>query len=105
VLPTFHQLKDLPDNIEPQQDEESIARIADTAGWQVMKEYIESLISHLQSLEGVINDNSSVEQVGFKFLASNVACFYLQAVIDKVEGIKKFFNEEAKKKEEEKEKK
>lgn len=71
--------------------------MAQTSGWQALKDYIESLIGHLQAMEGV-DASSTVEQVGFKYLATSVACAYLQAVIDRVEAVKKFFDEEEVKK-------
>lgn len=46
-----------------------------------------------------------MEEVGFKFLVADLTCGKLQGIIDKVEAVKKYFDEEAEKKEEAKKEK
>lgn len=81
-----------------------MGRLAETSGWQVLKDYIEAEINNLRQLPSV-DSKSTMEEVGFKFLVADLTCGKLQGIIDKVEAVKKYFDEEAEKKEEAKKEK
>lgn len=74
-----------PKQIDPElQREQFVASLSDHNGWVVMKEYIESEMERLKALGGTVDPQMTVEQIGFKYLAIQLALEHLQNVIDTV---------------------
>ena len=61
-----------------------LGHLADTAGWKVLKKYIEGQIALLDDIN--VDVNATVEQIGFKYIASRVARVQLESIIAYVES-------------------
>lgn len=61
-----------------------LAHLVESAGWKVLKEYIEGQLKLLDSIN--VGQGETVSQVGFKYLASKVARVQLESIISYVES-------------------
>lgn len=95
VFTTYKKLKEVTPK-ELNRDDQNLALLSDTAGWSVLKGIIESQIESLNALNGAISPEDTVEAVGFKFLAANIASYHLQSIINIVEATRKVVDEQEK---------
>lgn len=75
-----------PRTEQPQEIEErKLAALAEYPGWEILKGRIETSIQNLRELAEVDAPGITMEEVGYKFMASRVAMAKLQEIINIVE--------------------
>lgn len=72
--------------VEEVKGDSDLSHLASTGGWKKLKEYIEGQINLLDFIN--IETGATVEQVGFKYIASRVAKTQLESIIYYVESNK-----------------
>lgn len=63
-----------------------LANLQTEPGWEELKKIIENQIVRLKELSEAVESGMTVEEVGFRFLASRVAISYLENIISLVEN-------------------
>lgn len=79
IFASYKKLKDVPIVKHKVTQSERLARLATSSNWKALVEVIDDYILHLTELRS-ITENDSVESVGFRFLASQVAIDYLKRI-------------------------
>mgnify|MGYP000850948335 CR=1 FL=1 len=79
IFASYKKLKDVPVIKHKATQSERLARLANSSNWKAMVEVIDSYILYLKELRS-ITEKDSVEAVGFRFLASQVAIEYLEKI-------------------------
>jgi hypothetical protein len=68
-------------------DDNSISTLNGYPGFDSLREYVQMMIKRLETMQGMIEPTDSVEVIGFRFLACQLAAQQLKAVIELPYGI------------------
>ncbi len=92
-LSIFEEVKEKNLANEKAKKEKAIAELADSKGWQALKQHIESRIKQLEEMGEMIAPEMSVEEVGFKYLISRAVIAHLKGIVNYVSAVKNYFEE------------
>lgn len=73
VLSVFEELKKQPEVKTEQNTTDEIKRIASDTGWKAMQSVIDVLVTQLSQMQGMVMPTDTVEAIGFRYLACQVA--------------------------------
>ncbi len=80
-------IKQIPTVETETENDELISSLYQDPRYEALKGYIDTLITQLDNLEGIINQTDSPEEIGFRYMIAKVARTYLKTVRDLPEVI------------------
>jgi len=88
IFASYHKMRERPEVKQVISKRERLARLANSHNWKAVKEVIDEYIQVLKELRS-ITPSDTVEAVGFRFLASQIAIEYLEDIRDLPERARK----------------
>lgn len=82
-----------PEVTEADTKDLAIASLDSNAGWQQLRQHIEDRIEYHRQMKGVETANMSLEEVGKRFIISDLVATELEALLNKVDITVKEANE------------
>jgi hypothetical protein len=81
VIAAFMQMAKVEHPVEGEvNDQKVISTLETSEGWLKVCEVIDHYITQLDRMQGMIEENDTVESIGYRFLACRVARSYLESV-------------------------
>lgn len=80
-------MEEKPEVDQEEEKDELISALYLDPRFQALQEYINSMIAHLENLEGVIEEHDSPEVIGFRYMIARVTKSYLATIRDLPEVI------------------
>lgn len=87
IFASYTALKEKPVIKQKVTQKEKLARLADYEGWKEMEAVIQGHIDGLKNLP-INPETDTVESIGFRYLASDIAIGYLQDILEQPQRAK-----------------
>lgn len=91
IVKTFTKIKKVAEEMTPEEqqkrNDDAMSSLQNHPGFTALKEYIDSVIKRLETLQGLVETTDSVETIGFRFLACQTASYYLRMIIELPYGL------------------
>jgi hypothetical protein len=81
LLNINRQLEELPMDQVEDDKQKLISDLTGDIRWEALKESISVDITNLETLSGMVDGEYSVEEVGYRFLASRLAIYHLKKIL------------------------